>query len=95
MPDRHSLKVGDRIRLLSVPTLDLEQRDRERREGVVEMPGWTADTLEQIIARDPVVVIGHIDEFGSPWFECELPGDKGQIDYHSIAILEDESWVRD
>jgi hypothetical protein len=91
MPDHRKLRVGDRIRLLTVPKADLDQRERELREGA-EMAGWTADTLERIISIDPIVEISEVDEFGSPWFEYRLPNDAGEIEEHAIAIMEDESW---
>jgi hypothetical protein len=91
MPDRTKLKIGDRIRLLRVPEGDAEQRERELREGS-EDGGWTADTIERIIAQDPVVTISSIDEHGMPWFEYELTSASGEIEYHSLAIVEDESW---
>ena len=91
MPDRTRLKIGHRIRLLCVPAEDLAQREWELREGV-EDAGWTVNTIERILAQDPVVVISSIDEYGFPWFEYELKGANGQLEYHSIAIMEDESW---
>ena len=91
MPDRTKLKIGDRIRLLRVPAGDLEQRKRELRERV-EDAGWTADTIERILVQDPVVSISSIDEYGLPWFEYELKTADGKIEYHSLAIMEDESW---
>jgi hypothetical protein len=91
MPDRTKLKIGDRIRLLCVPARDLEQRERELREGAADA-GWTADTIERIIAQDPVVVITSIDEHGLPWFDYELKAPYGEIEHHSLAIMEDESW---
>ncbi len=90
MPDRKRLIVGDRVRLLRVPAGDLEQRDRERRGGV-EDAGWTADTLERILALDPVVTITSVDEAGDPWFEYHLWTD-GVDHHHTIAIMEDGSW---
>jgi hypothetical protein len=54
MPDHTELRVGDRIRLLAVPECDLRQREREIATNA-EMAGWTADTIERIIAFDPVV----------------------------------------
>ena len=90
MPDRTKLNVGDRIRLLAVPQCDLEQRERELSDGA-ELAGWTADTLERIIASKPEVMIDRIDEFGGAWFEVELPGSEG-LEYHSLTILDDESW---
>jgi hypothetical protein len=93
MPDRTTLKIGDRIRLLRVPDFDLAQRDREilvKREDA----GWTADTIERIIFQDPVVTIDEIDEFGSPWFSYELKCDDGTFEQHTLAIMEDESWEK-
>jgi hypothetical protein len=91
MPDRTTLKVGDRIRLLRVPEADSQQRERELREGA-EMPGWTAKTIEQILAHDPVVTISRIDEYGYPWFDYELQTPSDGVHFHSLAIMEGESW---
>jgi hypothetical protein len=88
-----SLRAGDRIRLLRVPEADLRQREHERRDGV-ELPGWTADTLERIIQLDPVVTIDRVDEYGAPWFDCEFKAEDGTIHYHSLTVTEDESWER-
>lgn len=90
MPDHTELRVGDRIRLLTVPACDLAQREREIATND-EMAGWTADTIERIIASDPVVTIVRIDEYGAPWFEVELEGDDG-THFHSLTILDDDSW---
>ena len=87
MPDRSKLSVGDRIRIIAVPACDVAQRKHEIASGA-EMPGWTADTIERIIASDPVVVIDRIDEFGAPWFDVVLDGDEE----HTLTILDDESW---
>lgn len=88
-----TLKPGEHIRLLCVPESDLQQRERELQVGA-EMAGWTADTLERILSLDPAVTINCVDEYGMPWFEYELVGDDGWIEYHSIGIAEDESWER-
>lgn len=90
MPDRSKLRAGDRIRILSVPACDLAQREREIATSV-EMAGWTADTIERVIAVDPVVVIDRIDEHGAPWFDVELVDD-GVVEHHSLTILDDDSW---
>lgn len=91
MPDRTTLRIGDRIRLLRVPDGDLQQRERERRDGVEEA-GWTADTIEAILRQDPVVTISEIDEYGNPWFEYHLEAAVGDVHHHFIAIMEDGSW---
>jgi hypothetical protein len=93
MPDRALLRVGDRIRLLAVPAADLRQREREVRAGV-ENAGWTADTIERILEQDPVVVIAHIDEYGIPWFDYELRRADGKTEFHTLSVIEDESWSR-
>jgi hypothetical protein len=85
------LRPGDRVRLLRVPEADLQQRERELRDGTYE-PGWTAVTLERILQQDPVVTIDRVDEYGAPWFDYELVAADGEIEYHAIAIVEDESW---
>lgn len=92
MPDRSLLRIGDRIRILTVPTCDLDQREREL-ESHAEMGGWTADTIERIIATNPVVTIERFDEYGAPWFEVELPGSEG-IEHHSLMVVDDDSWER-
>ena len=91
MPDRTKLKIGDRIRLVRVPQGDVGQRERELREGA-EDAGWTADTIERIIAQDPVVTISSIDEYGLPWFEYQLKTATGGVEEHSLAIMDDDSW---
>ena len=93
VPDRSTLRVGDRIRLLHVPEGDLKQREREL-ETEVDEPGWTADTIERILAQDPVVTISRIDEYGMPWFDYLLLVPHGPPEQHSLAIMEDDSWER-
>ena len=87
------LRPGDRVRLLSIPKSDLEQRAREQRDGV-ELAGWTADTLERILKISPVVTIDRVDEFGAPWFDCKVETNNGEIEFHSLTITDDESWER-
>ncbi|MBR9921753.1 MAG: hypothetical protein GYB31_13015 [Bacteroidetes bacterium] len=90
MPDRGKLKIGDKICLLKVPDDDLEQRKKEVAMGIDEA-GWTANTIELIIAQNPIVEIDTIDEFGRPWFSCEVMVD-GNPEKHTLAINEDDSW---
>ncbi|EMI40833.1 hypothetical protein [Rhodopirellula sp. SWK7] len=92
MPDRTTLCVGDRIRLLAVPACDLAQREREIAAGNVN-PNATATVIERIIANDPIVTIERVDKFGAAWFEVEFAEADG-IHYHSLTILDDESWER-
>ena len=90
MPDRNQLRVGDRIRLLAVPERDLDRREREIAAGNVD-PDPTATVIERTIATNPCVSIERIDKFGAAWFEVEFEEFDG-IHYHSLTILDDESW---
>lgn len=92
MPDRNALRVGDRIRILAVPECDLRQRQREIAVGTAD-PDSTASVIERIINTDPCVTIQCVDEYGAAWFEVEFEGPDG-LHYHSIMILDDESWER-
>ena len=94
MPDRTQLKVGDKIRILSVPQADLDQRVEERKYGL-EDAGWTADTIERIIAECLVVEIEEvelIDDTRLAWFSVEfLTDSENSPDIHWIAVMEDDS----
>jgi hypothetical protein len=92
MPDPGLLQVGDRIRLIQVPSSDAAQRERELQAGS-NSPGWTANTLERIIESDPVVTISRIDERGAPWFEVQLVEEDGRLHHHSLNITDNDSWV--
>lgn len=91
MRDFTELKPGDRIRLLRVPEADLAQRKREVAANS-EMAGWTADTIERIIATTPIVTIDRVDEYGHPWFDAVLTGIDGEIEEHSLNITDNDSW---
>jgi hypothetical protein len=88
MPDRTKLKIGDRIKLICVPAADLQQRERELREGTLDDPGVTANTIAKIIHMNPIVKIIEIDEWGYPWYRRKI----GNAE-HSIAIMDDDSWT--
>lgn len=90
MSDKTALKIGDTIRLLNVPKTDEEQRQQELEEGI-EDAGWTANTIEQIIAQHPIVEIDTIDEYGSAWFTVTILVD-GQMEQHSLRVVGDMSW---
>ena len=90
MPDRNALRVGDRIRLLRVPTPDLEQRARLISEGKA-VDDSTANIIERIIESTPVVEIESVHN-DCPWFEVALPHANGIVEYHSIAVIDDDSW---
>lgn len=90
MPDRTKLKPGDKIRLLSVPLGDIEQRKREIAQQL-DHAGWTANTIELIIAQAPIVEIDMIDDFGQAWYTADIIVN-GEQETHNLAINEDDSW---
>ena len=90
MPDRKKLKVGDKIRILRVPLDDVNQRRREIANNINDA-GWTANTIELIIAQNPIVEIDSIDDFGQPWFTSNILVN-GKIETHNLAVNEDDSW---
>jgi hypothetical protein len=91
MPDPKTLRIGDQIRILRVPENDLLQRANEIASGA-EMAGWTADSIERIIAQTPVVQISQIDEYGCVWYETTIIGPDGTEESHSLIVYDDETW---
>ncbi len=87
-PPPNNLQVGDRIRIIRVPQSDLRQRDSEIARSV-EMAGHTADTIERVIATNPIVKIWQIDEFGYPWYEVTLVGENGESEEHILMVYDD------
>ncbi len=80
-----SLRVGDRIRIIRMPS------------GVDE-PGYTfhRDTrslYKRLIARGRSLRICEIDAWGLPWIRCKFHRKDGRWEYHSLAV-NDDSWVR-
>lgn len=79
------LKVGDRIRIISVPG-----------EGV---PNYTIfnETIrvyKRIIARKRAVRINEIDEDGQPWYCVKFKRKNGKWEWHHLIVSEsDTNWV--
>lgn len=93
LPDPKTLAIGDRIRILRVPDCDLRQREVEKSRGA-ELPGWTADSIERIIAQTPVVPISRIDGDGCVWYETSIIGPDGTEEYHSLIVYNDDTWKK-
>jgi hypothetical protein len=91
MPDRTKLRLGTRIHLLATPEGDLEQRKLtlSRRNGEAN---FTVETLRRIVAEHPHATIARITKDGTPWFDVELTNADGKPEYHSIPVLDDDSW---
>jgi hypothetical protein len=91
LPNPNTLRVGDRIRILRVPEGDLRQRENELASGS-EMAGWTADSIERIIAQTPIVQIYRIDDDGCVWYESTIIGPEGREEEHSLIVYDDDTW---
>ncbi len=88
-----NLQVGDRIRILCVPDADLKQRAQEVAKSA-ELAGHTANTIEQVIAKNPIVRIWQIDEFGYPWYEVSFLADDGEPEEHTLMVFDDGTWEK-
>ncbi len=88
-----NIHVGDGIRILRVPDADLKQREDEIARGA-DMAGHTADTIDRILAENPIVKIWQIDEFGYPWYEVSLIADDGEPEEHTLMVYDDGTWEK-
>jgi hypothetical protein len=91
MPDPKMLRPGDRIRILRVPDADLRQRESEIARGE-ELAGWTADTIERIIAQRPIVRIDRVDEHDQVWYDVILIDEGGETEHHYLIVYDDDTW---
>jgi len=91
LPDPRHLRVGDLVRILRVPDGDRMQRDNEIASGA-DMAGWTADSIERVIAQTPVVQISRIAEYGCVWYDATIIGPGGAEEVHSLIIYNDDTW---
>ena len=81
--DWRELRIGDRIRIVSLPT------------GLDESL-WPAETLavyRMLIARRRPVRVYEIDAWNMPWIRFLVRGDGGRWVHHGLLINHD-GWVR-
>lgn len=71
--------MNDRIRFVRVPPNE---------------PPETVRLFQKLIARKRSVRVCEIDEFGNPWIACRFRRKNNTWEYHSLAIMEGESWVK-
>jgi hypothetical protein len=80
------LRVGDRIRIIRLPT----------EWNIVpgyHVPPCTRRLYKRLITRRRPVRISEIDEWGLPWIHCKFRRPNGGWEYHFLAV-NDDSWVR-
>lgn len=79
-----TLKVGDRVRCVSLPE--------------DQLPDETAEVFAILVRTGAVLAVEDIDEFGHPWTERFDIDEAGQVTFdsgigHTLAII-DETWER-
>jgi hypothetical protein len=85
MPDPKSLKVGDLVRFVSIPTEWSTPGYTIHRDSVLFM--------KKMIKRGRSSRVREIDEYGQPWIHARIR-ERGSIHYHSWAIFESTGWRR-
>lgn len=85
------LKIWDSIKILSIPSFDLEKRIiKEELDNENDML-LTANVIEKIIDQRPVVIIDEIDEYGQPWFWVRIKTEYWNQS-HSLALMDNDWW---
>ncbi len=79
------LRVGDRIRIVRLPT-------EWNRKGYY-VPPSTRRLYLQLIRRRRSVRVNRIDESALPWIACKFRSKDGSWQHHFLAV-NDDSWVR-
>ena len=83
MPDPKTLKVGDKVRFISVPKEWSDPKITVHRDDVKFM--------KAIIARGRPSRIYEVDEYGTPWVAMRLQGLSG-LEHHTWGIMEKTGW---
>jgi hypothetical protein len=83
MPDPKRLKVGDRVRFVSLPDEWQDPKYFVHKESV--------DFMNVMISRSWPSRVYEIDEYGTPWIEARIRR-KGRVEYHTWGIFERTGW---
>jgi hypothetical protein len=75
------LKVGDRIRIVRMPSDEPYMQKDTRR------------LFKALIARNRPSRVFWIDEYKHPWIRCRIKRKNGSWDLHWLAV-NDDSWLR-
>ena len=79
------LKVGDRIRIISVPGIGIPN---------YTLHSETRRAYKKLIARGRSLRICEINEYRSPWFRFRFKRANEKWEYHSMNIMDsDDNWV--
>ena len=83
MPNPYTLKVGDRIRFVSLPEEWNEPGHGIHRDSF--------SFMKRMLKRTVPVRVTMIDENGTPWIDA-VTIERGKRHYHSWAITEETGW---
>ena len=83
MPEPQSLKVGDRVRFVSLP--------EEWKQAGYSTPKMSVTFMKRMLKRATPVRVKMIDKFGTPWIEA-VTIERGRRNYHFWAITENTGW---
>lgn len=83
MPEPKQLKIGDRIKFVSLPEEWQDPKSLVTEEDIKFMK-------IMIVRRWPSRVCG-IDEYGTPWIDARTRGKRGW-EWHSWSIFEKTGW---
>lgn len=79
------LRIGDRIRILSVPGAEIP--------NYVLLPE-TRSAYRKLISRGRSLRICEIDQYGQPWFQFRFRRKDGTWEHHSMCVTpDDDNWV--
>jgi hypothetical protein len=83
MPNPQTLKIGDRVRFISIPEEWNQPGYGIHRESI--------SFMKRMIKRTSPLRVTVIDEFGTPWVSA-ITIERGKRNYHRWAITEETGW---
>ena len=83
MPNPNELKIGDRVRFISLP-------EEWKQPGYI-IHRESKAFMKRMLDRKTPVRVAMIDEFGTPWIFANTI-ERGRRHYHSWAITEQTGW---
>ena len=83
MPDPKKLRIGDRVRFVSLPDEWQDPQYRVLPEDV--------EFMESMVVRSWPSRVCEVDEFGTPWIAARIRKN-GKIEHHIWGILEQSGW---
>ena len=84
MPDPKSLKIGDKIKFISVPS--------EWNNPDFMLYPESKEFMDDLINQNAIVVINRIDEYQNAWFDVVIVSGKSKGE-NSWAVFESSGWV--